>query len=282
MIVPVQKDAALLADIHTPPATPDTVSLWWLGQSGFLVRAGRDFALIDPYLSDSLTRKYAGTPRPHVRMTERCVDPAALGFVNLVLCSHAHTDHFDPDTLRAVASAPGRTARLRVILPAAHLARAEQLLAPLDIECLGMTAHTNRCADSFSIAAIPAAHPTIERDTSDRELFLGFILRTGRRSLYHSGDTIWHDDVVAAAAAAKPEIALLPINGNRHERGVAGNLDPCEAARFARAIGVRLAIPHHYEMFEFNTADPREFAPACATLGVTSRTLRCGERFDVV
>lgn len=280
MIVPVQKDADLLADIHTPAATPLALSLWWLGQSGFLMRSGSDFVLIDPYLSDSLTRKYADSQRPHVRMTERCVDPAKLGFINLVLCSHAHTDHFDPETLQAIALAPSRTAQLRVILPAAHITRAEQLLAPLGVECLGMTAHTSRRIGAFSIEAIPAAHPVIEYDAQGRDLFLGFVLRTDTHSVYHSGDTLWHEKVVAAAAAARPAIALLPINGNRPERGVAGNLNAEEAARLARSIGARLAIPHHYEMFEFNTADPRDFLQASAAENVRGCVLKCGERLD--
>lgn len=281
MIVPAQQDAALLADIHTPAAAPGVLSLWWLGQSGFLVKAGRDFALLDPYLSDSLTRKYAGTLRPHVRMTTRCLDPATLGFVDLVLCSHGHTDHFDPETLQAIATAPGRAARLRVVLPAAHLARAEQLLARLDVECLGLTAHACRSAGAFLIEATPAAHPTIEYDSDGRDLFLGFVLRTGTHSLYHSGDTVWHERVVAAAAAARPRIALLPINGHRPERGVAGNLDAEEAARLARMIGAHIAIPHHYEMFEFNTGCPGDFLRACASVGLSSRALRCGERMDI-
>ena len=32
-------------------------------------------------------------------MTERVIDPGALHGVSLITSSHAHTDHFDPDTL---------------------------------------------------------------------------------------------------------------------------------------------------------------------------------------
>ena len=36
----------------------------------------------------------------------------------------------------------------------------------------------------------------------------------------------------------------------------------------------------HYDMFEFNTADPRElFIPECERLGQPYRVLRAGERF---
>src|SRR5690348_5740210 len=76
--------------------------LWWLGQSGFLLVHNGRALLLDPYLSDSLTRKYAQTDKPHVRMTERVVEPAALGelrVLDVITSSHNHTDHLDSETL---------------------------------------------------------------------------------------------------------------------------------------------------------------------------------------
>jgi len=277
MIAPLQKDSALLADIHfaTEPA------LWWLGQSGFLFRNDSHFALIDPYLSDSLTEKYAGTKRPHVRLTERCVDPARLGFVTVVLSTHGHTDHFDRTTLRAIAGAENRTERLHLIPPAANLDRARAMLSDLDVTFTGVDSGQWSCAAGFSIMALPAAHPELARDGEGHELFLGYIIEVAGRKIYHSGDTLWHDTVVRQATAAGPDIALLPINGNDPSRGVAGNLDGDEAARLAATIGARVAIPQHFDMFAFNTATPESFEKRCTELGVVSRTLRCGERWDI-
>ena len=61
----------------------------------------------------------------------------------------------------------------------------------------------------------------------------------------------------------------------------AGNLDGREAAGLAKAIGARLVIPCHYDMFEFNTADPAdEFIPECERIGQPYRVLQLGERFS--
>ena len=95
------KDEALLADVRRVLAAGER-GVWWLGQSGFLVTQKGRALILDPYLSDSLTRKYADTPKPHVRMTERAVDPAALGrlgVIDVITSSHQHTDHFDVETL---------------------------------------------------------------------------------------------------------------------------------------------------------------------------------------
>ena len=105
MIRPALQDDAFLADVAEVRSGKAGAGphYWWLGQSGYLVHAAGRFLLLDPYLSDSLTRKYAATDKPHVRMTDRVVDPRRLDFVDVVTASHVHTDHLDPETLGSLA-----------------------------------------------------------------------------------------------------------------------------------------------------------------------------------
>ena len=100
MIEPLRAGDEFLKDVRKVRSHKEGGSdLWWLGQSGFLLHYRRHFLLLDPYLSDSLTTKYARTDKPHVRMTRRVVDPAQLGFVHVVTSSHNHTDHLDAETI---------------------------------------------------------------------------------------------------------------------------------------------------------------------------------------
>jgi L-ascorbate metabolism protein UlaG (beta-lactamase superfamily) len=267
MIRPLRAGEAFLADVQ---AARGPLDLWWLGQSGFLVAYEGRHLLLDPYLSDSLTRKYAGSDKPHVRMTERVIDPARLDFVDVVTASHAHTDHLDPDTLRALPNAA-------LIAPAAHreLAAERTGRTPTAIDD-GQTVELA----GFSITAVPAAHETIERDPEGRMLHLGYVVRCGPFALYHAGDTIPYDGM-AERIGAGIDVALLPINGRAPERRVAGNLTGEEAAALAHEIGARLAVPMHFEMFEFNTEPPDAFAQACERLGQPCRVLRAGERLTL-
>jgi len=280
MIIPFRQDEALIADVQQAAISPGEFRLWWLGQSGFLIKTSDDCILIDPYLSDSLTRKYADTPKPHVRLTQRCADPSRLGFVNLVFSSHGHTDHFDRETLRAIASAPGRIRPLSLVVPVANLARACDMLGDLGPLFSPINAGETITLGGIQVTAVPAAHTAIEHDAHGHHLYLGYVLTVGRHRVYHSGDTVWHDDVLAAVRAARPEIVLLPINGHDPARGVAGNLDGDEAARFARAVGASLAIPHHFDLFAFNTASPAPFVAACQREGVIPAVLPCGGSWD--
>jgi L-ascorbate metabolism protein UlaG (beta-lactamase superfamily) len=84
--------------------------------------------------------------------------------------------------------------------------------------------------------------------------------------------------VRAAAGPGGIDVALLPINGRRADRRVAGHLWGDEAATVAHEIGAGLAIPMHFEQFAFNTEPPDAFVAACTRLGQRHRVLRAGER----
>jgi L-ascorbate metabolism protein UlaG (beta-lactamase superfamily) len=277
MLEPAQKDGILLADISGTGCEGEGFHLWWLGQSGFLLKWRGRVLVFDPYLSDSLSKKYAGTNREHVRMTARCIDPARLEMVAVVTSSHNHTDHLDAETLIPLARA---NPNLRLILPEANIEFARQRLGAGAPELIGVNDGGSVEAAGFQFRGIPSAHNEIERDAQGRCLYLGFIVRFGPWTIYHSGDTRWHEGLPRLLIDHRPDIVLLPINGYKPERGVAGNLNGTEAAALAKACAARLVVPHHFEMFAFNTETPDEFAAACRRLGQPHRVLRCGERLD--
>ncbi len=242
------------------------VSLYWLGQAGFVIDAGGYRLVIDPYLSDSLAEKYRGRLYPHQRMMAAPVTTDSLGHVDLVLSTHQHTDHMDPLTLQPLLAA--RPA-IKMVVPKAaleealkrsgvsadrlHLIDAGESLAPLP---------------DIKVTATRSAHETLERDAAGHYKFLGYVIEIGGVRLWHSGDTIPYDGMVEEVAALKPDIALLPVNGRSAEllaNGVPGNLALAEAIDITRAIGARALVAHHFGMFSFNTADPAEIDRAAAT-----------------
>jgi L-ascorbate metabolism protein UlaG (beta-lactamase superfamily) len=109
---------------------------------------------------------------------------------------------------------------------------------------------------------------------------MGYVVQFGKWSIYHSGDTLWYDGMVETLKPFRLDIALLPINGNDPRRGVAGNLSAREAAQLGKQVGARLVIPHHYDMFAFNTADPDDFATEAASVHQPFRVLKLGEQLD--
>lgn len=267
---------AFLADLAAARRLRDAVHVWWLGQSGFLVQWNEFRILIDPYLSDSLTAKYANTDKPHLRMSRRVIDPARLTGIHLVTSSHAHTDHLDAHTLIPLLRS---NPNLHFATSRANFLTAEQRLAR-DVD-VPIEAGESVEVDGVAIHAIPSAHETIDRDHNGSCLFLGLVFEIGDRRIYHSGDTILYDGLAEMLRPFRIDLALLPINGRGPERRVAGNLWGREAAWLAKEIGAKLVVPCHYDMFEFNTATPDEFVAECERLGQPYKVLRLGERLTL-
>lgn len=271
MIQPVLQDDEFLADVRTADVDDGNFRLWWLGQSGFLVQWSGSHLLLDPYLSDSLTRKYAATSKPHVRMTARAVDPSRLGFIDVVTSSHNHTDHLDGETLRPLLRVnPG----LKIVVPEANRQFVVERLSIGPQLPLGLRDGESVSIGEFKLTAVPAAHEELGPE------YLGYVVQFGPWTVYHSGDTLLYEGMAERLRKFPMDVALLPINGRAPERRVAGNLNAREAAELGKAIGARLVIPCHYEMFTFNTADPREFAEAAQAIGQPHHILRCGERWE--
>jgi L-ascorbate metabolism protein UlaG (beta-lactamase superfamily) len=276
-----QKDHQFLADVRRG-LDSGRFALWWLGQSGFLVVNEGGAIVFDPYLSDSLTVKYAGTAKPHVRVTERVVAPEALaelGVIEAITSSHNHTDHLDAETLHPLLRA---NPRAKLLVPSANRQFVlERLGADVSPHLIELDDGRTMNVNDIEFHGIASAHNSVERDEQGRCKFLGYVMRWGVHSLYHSGDTLRHERLAPALRSFKVELALQPINGDRPERGVAGNLDGRQAAQLAHDIGARWVIPCHFDLFEFNTASPDDFVSECRRLGQPYRVLRNGEGWEL-
>jgi len=279
MIAPFLKDDGFLAELDSPARAADELRLWWMGQSGFLLRYADKRLLLDPYLSDSLTRKYANTDKPHVRMTERVVAPECLqGRLHVVTSSHNHTDHLDPETLLPLLQADRPP---RLVIPEANRSGVSERLKIPKVSMTGLDDGAIVELDGFEIYGVAAAHNEVTRDDQGRCQYLGYVVRCGPWTVYHSGDTLCYPGMVEKLRGFAIDVALLPINGDLPERRVAGNLNGQEAATLARDIGAGWVVPCHYEMFEFNTASPEDFRAHCERIGQPYRVLRAGEGWSV-
>jgi len=278
MIEPVCHGPELVEELERSLPAPGSLYVWWLGQSGFLIRSRRGLLAIDLYLSDHLTEKYAATDRPHVRMTRAPLQGSDLRSVDLVLASHRHSDHLDPGTL------PGLVANSHAILVIPEAIRDHALgLGLPENRLVGLDAGDRIEKAGFSVRAIPSAHESLDTDSHGRHLYLGFVIEAEGLRLYHSGDSLAYAGLPEHLGPEPFDVLFLPINGREPARGVPGNMTAAEAVDLACLIGPRFVVAHHYDMFTFNTAPVAEFAAEARRLksGVVPRILSCGERWEV-
>ncbi|MGM9507521.1 MBL fold metallo-hydrolase [Larkinella sp. GY13] len=277
LIAAFQKDQTFLSDLENARSQPDLLHIWWLGQSGFLLQWQGRRLLFDPYLSDSLSIKYAQTDKPHVRMSEQVVDPGQLTGIDVVTSSHNHTDHLDAETLLPLFNA---NPEIQFVIPEANRFFVADRIKRDPGFPIGLNDGETTEVAGFMFHGVPAAHNSLERDDQGRCKFMGFVVQAGPWTVYHSGDTLWYDGMVEMLKPFQIDLAFLPINGNKPERRVAGNLNPEEAARLGKEIGAGLVIPHHYHLFEFNTEDPAQFVREAERQGTPYKVLRLGERWS--
>ena len=285
MIEPLFADDAFLENLSKMEASSgDRVVIAWLGQSGYLVCHKGFRFLIDPYLSDSLTRKYAETTKPHERVSRMVITPERLTGISFVTSSHNHTDHLDGETLaKLIGANPG----VKVIVPRANytfaldrlvsagVANAATYIMAIPVDETLTLSDIHGC----TITAVPAAHEALDTDENGDYRYHGYCITIGGKTIYHSGDCVPYAGLVDAVAPHHPDVALLPINGRDPSRGVSGNFSGPEAAALAQSLGVKHVIPNHYDLFAFNTADPQEFVDACEATSQPYKVLRLGEAF---
>lgn len=277
LIEAVKKNEKLIDEMDSFFKNESGFYIWWLGQSGYLLQWKGKRILIDPYLSDSLTKKYETTDKPHTRMSELVVKPELLMGINIITSSHNHTDHLDAATLvPIIKNNPG----IKFIIPEANRSFvAERVNCSFDFPT-GLKDGQKTELGEFIIHGMPAKHNEIDRDENGNCKYMGYVIEFGGYKIYHSGDTLWFEDMVNLLRPFNVDVAILPINGNKPERKVAGNLNCKEAAQLGKAINAKYVIPCHYDMFEFNTADVNEFAREAEVIHQEYKVLKGGEYFS--
>lgn len=213
------------------------MTVTWLGQAGLLLRTQTATILADPYLSDS-----AAPVSGHRRQP---IDPRFLSVVpDILLCTHNHLDHADPQTLSCYLR---EDTAVTVLSP--HSVYTGLRTYPGRHNLVEMSPGVVWTQQGIAFTAVKAVH-------SD-PYAIGFLISDGRKTHYITGDTLYHPGMLGALP---PDIdtVFLPING----RG--NNMNADDAASLAARIGARRAVPLHWGMLD--DIDPRSFRCACAVI----------------
>lgn len=255
------------------PLEAGQVAMWWLGQAGFALRLGDARMLIDPYLSDSLARKYIGRQFAHRRLMPAPLDAKAIRGLQWVFCTHAHGDHMDPDTLEPLAR---NNPDCRFVVPRADAHVAAERGVP-EAAIVGINdGETVELAAHAAVEAVAAAHEAPRTNERGEHHFLGYVLRLGGMRVFHGGDGVPYAGLDERLAGKNIDAALLPVNGRdeyRTSRGIIGNFTFDEAADLCWRTAIPLLVAHHFGMFDFNTVDPAELDHKVRRPELATRTI---------
>jgi len=248
----------LVNEIDKTQVEPGGLGIWWIGQEGFVLKSRGKIIYIDPYLSSYAERITKGRPDEHVRIKPPPMKPEEVNHADIVLCTHDHADHIDPEGIPIIA---GQSPQADFVVP--ECARETMRGFGINDERI----HTMKGDDdlglkAINIYAIPAKHEEFDKHPQKGHPYLSYIINIDGIKLFHAGDTIPYEGQPERLRKHKIDIAFIPINGRdefRNRLGIEGNFTCEEAIRFALEIRAGLSIPMHYDMFAINTADINEF-----------------------
>lgn len=218
----------------------DFTVLEFAGQAGFILTAKNGYKVgIDLYLSDCCYR-YFGFKRlmPYIYNAKE-LD------LDLLVATHAHYDHFDPDSIPAVM----QNEKTALLCAKDCFEEAKKLC--LDQSRITYMAEGEIFAnDSIKITAMPCDHG------KDTPFAIGLLIEIDGKKIYIAGDTCFRSDNFGNEVLKNCDIMVMPVNG------AFGNLNEQEGAKAAGIVKPRICIPCHYWNFAEHGGNPQLFMNA--------------------
>ena len=226
-----------------PELSGEQIAITWIGHASFLIQTAEHSVLVDP--------NWARWLKVIKRLKEPGLEIHELPAIDLVLVSHAHFDHLDKRSLRAVASD-------------------QPIVVPEHVGSLVHGLGFNRVHElrrwefmelgSLKITLTPAQHWGARVIHDKHRGFGGFLIEFGGRTIYHCGDSAWFEGFEEIGKRSSIDIALLPIGAYDAPTGRDVHMNPEEALRAFQALGAGLMIPMHYGSFRLGF-EPLEEPP---------------------
>jgi L-ascorbate metabolism protein UlaG (beta-lactamase superfamily) len=228
-------------------------SFTYLGHSAVLLHCHGYTIGIDPWLE--------GNPRCPAHL----MNPEEL---DLIVLTHGHSDHAG-DTVRLAKKYHCKVAatfELAEILAGEGVPR-EQIVAMNK----GGTITFRDTQISLTHAFHSSSYETKNRGTVYAGEACGAVVKGGKQSIYHAGDTALFEDMNLVREQFAPNVSFLPI-------GDCFTMGPRDAAEAATRVGSRINVPIHYKTFGLLTGTAEDFQDACSTKDVAVRVVEPGER----
>jgi L-ascorbate metabolism protein UlaG (beta-lactamase superfamily) len=229
----------------------NAVTLAWLGHATVLINFYGVRILTDPVLFARIGVNLGIGSFGPLRLIASALTPAALPEIDLVLVSHAHFDHLDTRTLRAVR---GRPAAIMASQTADLLPR--RLYSSVDELQWNDRKIVRTPRGDVHVRAIEVKHwgARLGRDT--HRGWTGFVVEREGRRLLIAGDTA-HTPLFREHRRHGPfDAAVMPIGA--YDPWIWNHCTPEQAVAMADAAGARLIVPVHHQTFRLSREAARE------------------------
>lgn len=244
----------LVSTFKSLKVEPGKLAISWLGGAGFIFKTSTGKVVyIDPYLSDALDHYYSWKRLPGSPILILPEEVEA----DLVLITHAHEDHLDPEALPQMVEASNAI----FCGPPSCVAAMRGWNFPED-RLVEIEKGEQKNIAGMSLRAVLAHH--VSNAGAQTPDAVGFVLDLDGITVYHTGDTLYHEHL-QDARDFRPDVLLVCINGGY------GNMGPQEAAQLVAEIDPAVVVPMHWGLVAENTSNPLDFVKSLVETGCQAR-----------
>ncbi len=223
-----------------PAKWPDTgIHAAWLGHSTVLLKIEGTTVITDPVFSHR-----AGIDLWIATLgIKRLVQPAILLHrlpkIDLILLSHAHMDHFDLPSLRALESKGTQ------VITASGTADLLRLDRYAKVEQLSWGEASQ--VGAVRVRAFPVNHWGARLRSDTWRGYNGYVLESGRRRVLFGGDTAMSDTFRGVRDSRPIDLGIMPIGA--YNPWIRAHCNPEQAMKMINDAHVEAIIPVHHKTF---------------------------------
>jgi L-ascorbate metabolism protein UlaG (beta-lactamase superfamily) len=233
-----------IGQTHKPKlASAGELGVTFIGHASFFVQIGGQNVLIDPNFARWLF-VLKRLRQPGVRLRD-------LPPIDLVLVTHAHFDHLHRPSLRAIVQQTRRQdgGPPIVVVPNQVFDLVSDLGFDDVVELDWWNSYRHR---GLTVTHVPSRHWGARILKDSHRGYGGYVLRDGKHSIYHAGDTAYFPGFREIGQRLAPEVALLPIGAYNPPSFRNVHASPADATRAFLDLKSRWMVPMHYGTFRLS------------------------------
>jgi len=171
--------------------------------------------------------------------------------IDVVLVTHAHFDHLHRQSLRAIARQTRREAGRAPALVVPH--HVFDLVSDLGFrEIIELEWWNAYHAGGLEVTHVPSRHWGARVLKDSYRGYGGYVLRAGKHSVYHAGDTAYFAGFREIGRRLSPQVALLPIGAYNPPQFRNVHTSPADAMQAFLDLKARWMVPMHYGTFRLS------------------------------
>jgi len=214
----------------------------FIGHASFFLQMGGQNVVIDPNFARWLF-VLKRLRKPGIQLRD-------LPPIDVVLVTHAHFDHLHRPSLRAIAQHARRRGNAPIIVVPTHVLDLVSDLGFSDVvELDWWNSYRHR---GLTVTHVPSRHWGARIIKDSHRGYGGYVLRAGKHSVYHAGDTAYFPGFREIGRRLAPELALLPIGAYNPPSFRNVHADPADATRAFLDLNARWMVPMHYGTFRLS------------------------------